>query len=184
MTAQRKRRHATSRTAIAHVFVVALVVLALPVHVAAQDSDAASVANIAKRVALDPTTYAPALVSYYSTLRDWQTSQPFFEHGANEMNPGFTISGRPNDTPVGYGEGKRRILRDTLFNLEISAVGNVSSQVVERMLIARYGSHHRAIRVAGWVERISLSSYLTYQWSVMHVRQTDLNQELARQRGY
>jgi hypothetical protein len=152
--------------------------------VMAQDSGSSLLADVAKRVVLDPTTYTPALVSHYATTRDWQTSQPFFAHGANEMNPGFTISGRPNDMPVSYDEGGRRILRDSLVKLQISAASNATGEVIERLLVTRYPTHRKAIRTVGWVQRVALSSYLTYQWSVMHFRQTNINEQLAQQYGY
>ena len=75
----------------------------------AQESDGGSaVGSIFKRVVFDPTTYAPAVIAYDGTMRDWNTSQPFFRHGYNERNERFTLSGLPNDRPLSYEVGQRQ----------------------------------------------------------------------------
>jgi hypothetical protein len=48
------------------------------------------VLGLAKSVALDPTTYAPAGLSYESSRMDWTTSYVFFQHGWLERNPRYT----------------------------------------------------------------------------------------------
>ena len=183
MLAQLQRRPSWTQQAMICLAFVALSA-AIPTGVSAQDQEPSAVADVMKRVVFDPTTYAPAVISYYATMRDWQTSQPFFERGATEMNARFTVSGRPNDTPVSYGDGNRRILRDALINLQVSAVTNVADQIVERMLVERYPNHRKLIRVLGWAQRISLSSYLSYRLSIQHFRQTQLNEQLAKQYGF
>ena len=65
--------------------------------------------EVARAVLVDPTTYAPALISYESMRQDWKTSQVLFAYGWLEQNPRFTISGRANDVPLGYSEGSSRI---------------------------------------------------------------------------
>ena len=80
----------------------------------------------------DPTTYAPAIIAYDATMRDWKTSQPFFRNGFMEHNSRFTISGRANDVPVSYAEGKKRILADAAANLGMSALNNFTGRVFER----------------------------------------------------
>src|SRR5438067_2626827 len=72
-----------------------------------------------KRVVLDPTTYAPAIIAYDATMRDWNTSQPFFRNGYMERNERFTLTGRPNDVPISYTAGRNRILSDAFLNLEM-----------------------------------------------------------------
>src|SRR5438552_8326795 len=72
--------------------------------------------DITKKVLFDPTTYAPAAIGYDSTIRDWKTSQPLFRNGFLEHNPRFTFSGLPNDVPVSYSVGNRRIVSDAATN--------------------------------------------------------------------
>src|SRR5438128_9379226 len=88
--------------------------------------------DVTKRVVFDPTTYAPAIIAYDATMRDWKSSQPFFQNGFVEHNVRFTISGRPDDFPVSYSVGQRRILADALVNLEMSAVNNFTDSMFER----------------------------------------------------
>src|SRR5215510_14293311 len=70
--------------------------------------------DVLTRVVLDPTTYAPAALAYDSTMRDWRSSQTFFQHGFFESNARFTVSGLPNDVAVSYGAGQRIIRADAL----------------------------------------------------------------------
>jgi hypothetical protein len=41
-----------------------------------------------------------------------------------ELNPRFTISGLPNDVPVSYSEGRRRILSDAVGNPGLRQAGS------------------------------------------------------------
>jgi len=150
---------------------------------AAQDQPA-PVGDVIRRVVFDPTTYVPASIAYYATVRDWQTSQPFFANGATEMNARFTISGSPNDRPISYDAGNRLIVHDALLNLQISLASNAAGQIVERLLVDRFPNHRKLIRTLGWVQRVSLASYLSYSLSAQHFRQTSLNENLARQYGF
>jgi hypothetical protein len=140
--------------------------------------------EVARGVLIDPTTYAPALISYEAIRQDWKTSQVLFAHGWLEENPRFTVSGRANDVPVGYGEGMSRIRRTSLTTLQYSAVNNVSARVVARLLVARYPHRKRLIRALSWAERIAFASFLTYSNSVDHIRQASINRRLAREYGY
>jgi hypothetical protein len=54
----------------------------------------------------------------------------------------------------------------------------------ERMLGSRYPEHRRLIHALGWIERISLAGYLSYQSSALHFSQWQVNEQVARQRGY
>ena len=60
--------------------------------------------SVAKSVLLDPTTYAPAALSYTALRMDWNSSQPLFRAGYVEQNHLFTVSGRSNDTPIGTAQ--------------------------------------------------------------------------------
>jgi hypothetical protein len=140
--------------------------------------------DVARAVLIDPTTYAPAVISYEATQQDWKTSQVLFAHGWLEQNPRFTISGRPNDVPVSYGEGTSRIRGVALTMLQYSAVNNVSARVVERLLVARYPHRKKLIRALSWAERIAFASLLTYTNSADHIRQASTNRRLAREYGY
>jgi hypothetical protein len=142
------------------------------------------VADVAKGVVLDPTTYAPAAFLYESMRLDWRTSQPFFQHGYVEANDRYTVSGRAHDVPVSFAQGKRRILTDSLLNLPASFANNATSRVVERMLTERFPNHPKIIRALGWIERTSFASYMSYRLSAKHFRQWQMNKDLARELGY
>ena len=158
---------------------------AVPSSVVAQDQkESSSFADIVKGVVFDPTTYVPAAISYDATMRDWNSSQTLFQHGYVEHNLRFTISGLPNDVPVGYGEGNYRIRMDALLNVEMSLVNNFSSRFIERALMERYPEHRKRIRTLGWIERTAFASYMSYYLSQAHYRQWRANEQLARQSGY
>jgi hypothetical protein len=140
--------------------------------------------DVARAVLVDPTTYAPALISYESMRQDWKTSQVLFAHGWLEQNRRFTISGRANDVPLGYSEGTSRIRGAALTVLRDSAVNNLSARLIERLLVARYPHRKNLIRTLSWVERIAFASLLTYSNSADHLRQASSNRRLAREYGY
>jgi hypothetical protein len=164
---------------------LAIAVVLMPVLASAQESDGGSaVGSIFKRVVLDPTTYAPAAIGYDGTMRDWNTSQPFFRHGYFERNERFTLSGLPNDRPVSYEVGQRRILNDAFVTLEMSLINNVSSQVFERVLIDRFPERRKLVRTLGWIERGAFASFMAYHLSAQHYSQAAANQAQALQMGF
>jgi hypothetical protein len=140
--------------------------------------------DVTRAVLIDPTTYAPAIISHEAIRLDWTSSQVLFAHGWVEQNRRFTVSGRANDVPVSYGEGTRRIRRTALTVLQYSALHNLGAGVVERLLIARYPSRRKLLRTLSWVERIAYASFLTYHNSADHIRQAGTNRRLAREFGY
>ena len=153
-------------------------------NVAAQDAERPSFAGeITKQVLFDPTTYAPAIIAYDATVRDWNTSQLFFRNGFLERNPRFTISGFPYDRPLSYDAGHRRIAVDALTNLGSSVVHNVTERTLERMLIKRYPERHTLVRTLGWVERVAFGATMSYVLSSAHYRQANFNQARASELG-
>src|SRR6266498_811086 len=118
--------------------------------------------GVTKQVIFDPTTYAPAAIAYDATKRDWNTSQPLFRNGYVEKNPRFTVSGFPNDIPMSYQDGNRRILDDALVNLQVSLVNNFTDRILERVLLEKYPEHRKLVRTLGWVERIGFGTYMSY----------------------
>ena len=161
----------------------ALIGILIPLPVAAQEQPS-PIADTVKRVVFDPTTYAPALIAYDATMRDWNTSQPSFRNGFVEHNERFTLTGRPNDVPVSYEVGRQRILSDALLNLQMSIVNNVADQLFERMLLARFPEHRKLVRTLGWIERGTFATYMSYQLSARHYRQAEANQLRAQQMGF
>jgi hypothetical protein len=177
------RHHAWLRCLTAFVTVAALGVFPVR-HAAAQDeSTTPGVADVFKGVVFDPTTYAPALISYDATMRDWKTSQVFFHNGFMERNARFTISGLPNDVPVGYEEGRQLILKDTLTTLGVSAAQNLTSRLVERALLSHYPDHPKVIKTIGWIQRIAVGVLMSYHLSEAHYRQAAFNTQQARELG-
>lgn len=140
--------------------------------------------DVAVRVAIDPTTYVPAIISYKATMFDWKTSQMLFANGWVEANQRFTVSGRPNDTPLAYDTGKSRIRRTSLAILGYSVLNNGAVAVGERLLVRRYPTKRKLIRVLSWAERIAYASVTAYVNSHDHIRQGRENQRLAREYGY
>jgi hypothetical protein len=162
----------------------AVLAILLPLPVAAQDNQPSlPIADIAKRVLLDPTTYTPAIVAYDATMRDWNSSQPFFRNGYLEQNPRFTISGRSNDVPLSYEAGHKRILKDALFHVQLAAAHNTIENVVERVLVERFPEKRKLWRVLGWIERGAYASYSAYVLSEQHYRQWRYNERMAAQLG-
>jgi hypothetical protein len=166
------------------VVVAALLLLLGQPHPALAQDWPGPVSDVFRQVVFDPTTYAPAVLSFTAERLDWKSSQVFFQHGYVEHNPQFTISGRPDDVPISYGAGKRRITANALADLTASAMNNVSSRVVERVLIARFPKRQKLIRALGWVERISFATTLATVQSSRHFRQWRENERLARELGY
>jgi hypothetical protein len=142
------------------------------------------IADVMTRLVLDPTTYAPAALAYDATMRDWRTSQPFFQHGFYESNAGFTLSGLPNDVAVSYRAGQRIIRADTLESLKRSAINNFAEQVIERVMVNKYPNHRKLVRSIGWAQRISFASFKAYRLSAAHYRQAGQNERLAEQLGF
>lgn len=164
---------------------VAVLVCSTAQFASAQEENRSSAfADIVKGVVFDPTTYAPALIGYHSTMRDWKTSQPFFQNGFVEHNYRFTVTGLPNDGAVSYEVGKHRILMDAVTNLEMSMVNNVTSRIFERALLNRYPDHRKMVKTIGWIQRLSVASVLSYNLSAAHYRQAEINAQRAREMGF
>jgi hypothetical protein len=176
-----RQHHSTGCAAI----VLLVAVLCQPATLAAQDAQRPSfVVDLAKSVAFDPTTYAPGVLSHHAAVRDWDTSQPLFRHGYLELNPRFTVSGLPEDVPVSYDAGRRIILKDALMRIQVSAIHNVTSRSLERVLLERHPERRKLIRILGWIERTAFASYVAYELSVHHYRQARENERLASANGF
>jgi hypothetical protein len=146
-------------------------------------TDTVSLWRFSRSIILDPTTYAPALTLYEAARLDWASSQVFFRNGFVELNGRFTVSGRPGDAPVSYRVGHRRIVGDAFTIMQGSVAHNVTAQVIERLLIARYPRHRKLVRVMGWVERVSFASIRSYHLSAGHFRQWQANEQRAAELG-
>jgi hypothetical protein len=140
--------------------------------------------DIARRVLIDPTTYAPSTLSYVSLRMDWNTSQVFLDRGWVEQNPGFTVSGRPYDVAKSYKAGNAEIRKEALVWLQWSVINNLAMGISERALVARYPKHRKLAHALSWVERISVASYMSYLASADHFRQASRNRRLAKEYGY
>jgi hypothetical protein len=165
---------------------LAMVVLAGATRAAAQDRDPeqpALLREVATRVVLDPTTWAPTGIVYTARQLDWSSSQAVFELGYLEANPRYTISGLSNDRPVGYAAGNRRIARETVGLLGWSVANNATSAFIERALIERAPHRRRLIRTLGWIERTAFASYWSYRLSRPRFEQWRSNERLVRELG-
>ena len=140
--------------------------------------------DVTKAVVFDPTTYAPATLTYTSMKMDWDSSQTLFRHGWVEQNHRFTVSGRQNDLPISFADGNRKIRNMALLHLQESLINNTAANVFERVLAERYPQHRTLFKVLSWVERIAFASYVSYAASANHFKQAERNRQLAIQFGY
>jgi hypothetical protein len=172
--------------ALCRAAIVVMVLALVPVAASGQAQEASRpvVWDLAREVLFDPTTYAPAVISYEAIHWDWKTSQVFFAHGWVEANPRFTISGRANDVPVTYVAGRRMIRGTALKVLQYSVVNNLAAGIGARVLAARYPTHKKLIRTLSWIERIGFASLVTYRNSADHLRQARTNRRIAQEHGY
>lgn len=166
-------------------YVLLSVMLVMPAIASAQGENDTNVFwDVTKAVVFDPTTYAPATLSYTSMKMDWDSSQTLFRHGWVEQNHRFTISGRPNDRPVSLADGNKKIRNMALLHLQESLINNAAANVFERVLAEKYPQHRRLFRVLSWVERIAFASYVSYAASANHFTQAERNRQLAIEFGY
>ena len=170
--------------AIKRLMLLSIMILTPAIASAQADTDSNVFWDVTKAVLFDPTTYAPATLSYTSMKMDWDSSQTLFRNGWVEQNQRFTISGRPNDLPVSYNEGNRRIRQMALLHLQESLVNNAAANIFERVLADKYPQHRKLFKVLSWTERIAFASYVSYMASANHFRQNDRNRQLAIQFGY
>ena len=166
------------------IFLFVLAVMCTPCAVLAQtEGRSNAVVDLTKAVLLDPTTYAPAALSYTSQRMDWKSSQVLFSAGWLEHNSHYTVSGRADDTPISFEAGNRQIRQAAIAHLQESLVNNLATQIFERSLTQKYPEHRKLLKTLGWVERISFSSYVGYLASVEHFHQSQKNLAMARQYG-
>lgn len=159
--------------------------LLAPAMAAAQsETDSNVFWDVTKAVVFDPTTYAPATLSYTSMKLDWQSSQTLFRNGWMEQNHRFTMSGRPNDVPISFADGNKKIRTMALLHLQESIVNNAAANIFERVLAEKYPQHRKLFKVLSWVERVAFASYVSYAASANHFKQTERNRQLAIQYGY
>jgi len=170
--------------AIKRWMLLSMMILTPAIASAQADTDSNVFWDVTKAVVFDPTTYAPAALSYKSMKMDWDSSQALFRNGWVEQNQRFTISGRPNDLPVSYAEGNKRIRQMALLHLQESLVNNTAANIFERVLTDKYPQHRKLFKVLSWTERIAFASYVSYMASANHFRQDGRNRQLAIQFGY
>jgi hypothetical protein len=170
--------------AITRLVLLTMTILTPAIASAQAETDSNVFWDVTKAVVFDPTTYAPAALSYTALKMDWDSSQTLFRNGWVEQNHRFTISGRPNEMPVSYEEGNRRIRQMALLHLQESLVNNAAANIFERVLAEKYPQHRKLFKVLSWVERIGFASYVSYMASANHFRQTERNRQLAIQFGY
>ena len=170
--------------AMKRLMLLSMMILTPAIASAQADTDSNLFWDVTKAVVFDPTTYAPAALSYKSMKMDWDSSQTLFRNGWVEQNQRFTLSGRPNDLPVSYNEGNKRIRQMALLHLQESLVNNTAANIFERVLANKYPQHRKLFKVLSWTERIAFASYVSYMASANHFRQNERNRQLAIQFGF
>lgn len=170
--------------AIKRLALITMIALTPAIAAAQSETDSNVFWDVTKAVVFDPTTYAPATLSYTSMKLDWQSSQTLFRNGWMEQNHRFTVSGRPNDVPISFADGNRKIRTMALLHLQESIINNAAANIFERVLAEKYPQHRKLFKVLSWVERIAFASYVSYAASANHFKQTERNRQLAIQYGY
>ena len=170
--------------AMKRLMLLSMMILTPAIASAQADTDSNVFWDVTKAVVFDPTTYAPATLSYTSMKMDWDSSQALFRNGWVEQNRLFTVSGRPNDLPLSFADGNKKIRNMALLHLQESVVNNVAANIFERVLAEKYPDHRKLFKVLSWVERIGFASYMSYAASANHFRQTERNRQLVVQFGY
>ncbi|MEO5740381.1 MAG: hypothetical protein ABIS29_07285 [Vicinamibacterales bacterium] len=170
--------------AMKRLVLISMMTLVPTIAAAQSETDTNVFWDVTKAVVFDPTTYAPATLTYTSMKMDWDSSQTLFRNGWVEQNHRFTVSGRANDLPVSFADGNRKIRNMALLHLQESIINNTAANVFERVLADRYPQHRTLFKVLSWVERIAFASYVSYAASANHFRQADRNRQLAVQFGY
>jgi hypothetical protein len=172
------------RIAATFLMILSLVLASAPFAFAQDEKQRPSAfADVVKGVAFDPTTYAPALIGFHATMKDWNTSQPFFQNGFVEHNQRFTVTGRPDDTALSYMVGRSQIFKDAITAFGVTAAQNATSRLVERALLQRYPDHRKAVKTVGWIQRITVASLMSYRLSASHYRQAEINSQRAAELG-
>jgi hypothetical protein len=177
------RQHFSLRLASTFVLILTLVLASAPFASAQDEKRSSAFADVVKGVVLDPTTYAPALIGYDATMRDWNTSQPFFRNGFVEHNQRFTVTGQPDDTALNYMVGRNQIFKDAVTAFGVTAVQNATSRVVERALLQKYPNHRKIVKSIGWIQRVSIASLMSYHLAAPHYRQAQINAQRAAELG-
>ena len=170
--------------AMKRVMLLSMMVLMPAIASAQAETDTNVFWDVTKAVVFDPTTYAPATLTYTSMKMDWDSSQTLFRNGWVEQNHRFTVSGRPNDLPISFADGNKKIRNMALLHLQESLINNTAANVFERVLSNRYPQHRTLFKVLSWVERIAFASYVSYAASANHFKQAERNRQLAIQFGY
>jgi hypothetical protein len=170
--------------AMKRLLILSMMVLTPAIASAQAEADSNVFWDVTKAVVFDPTTYVPATLSYTSMKLDWNSSQTLFRNGWVEQNRLFTVSGRPNDIPLSFGDGNRKIRNMALLHLQESIVNNAAANIFERVLSETYPQHRKMFKVLSWVERIAFASYVSYAVSAAHFKQAERNRQLAMQYGY
>lgn len=170
--------------AMKYLVLITMMMLTPAIAAAQSETDSNVFWDVTKAVVFDPTTYAPATLSYTSMKLDWQSSQTLFRNGWMEQNHRFTVSGRPNDVPISFADGNKKIRTMALLHLQESIVNNAAANIFERVLAEKYPQHRKLFKVLSWVERIAFASYVSYAASANHFTQTERNRQLAIQYGY
>src|SRR5580765_5379810 len=169
------RQHSPLRLVATLGMILTLVLAGAPYASAQDEKRSSAFADVVKGVVLDPTTYAPALIGYDATMRDWNTSQPFFRNGFVEHNQRFTVTGQPDDTALNYMVGRNQIFKDAVTAFGVTAAQNATSRLVERALLQKYPNHRKVVKSIGWIQRASIASLMSYHLAAPHYRQAQIN---------
>ncbi len=151
-----------------------LLLLATTVHA----QERISVVSIVTSVAVDPTTYAPALIYRAALKADWDSSQPLFARGYVEKNKMFSRAG----LPISYEEGNGKIDKLALRFLADSLMHNAASHGFEALLKRNYPDHKKLLTILGWAERIAVNGYLARKMATQHYEQAARNRQMLEGR--
>lgn len=177
------RQHFSLRFIATLVMIATLILTSAQFAFAQDEKRSSAFVDVVKGVIFDPTTYGPALIGYHATMKDWNTSQLFFQNGFVEHNARFTVTGRPDDTASSYTVGRNQVFKDAVAVFGVTAAQNATSRIVERALLHRYPEHRKIVKTIGWIQRISVASLMSYQLSAGHYRQAQVNAQRTAELG-
>ena len=161
--------------------ILAIALCSISSSASAQDSFKEIIKEATKKAAIDPTTYIPGTVSFVSQKLDWDSSQLFFERGFVEKNPVFTLSGKPYDIPVGYGQGMKRITIMSLKQVGLSYLNNAGAEIMGKFILKQNPEKKKLVRALIKAEKIAMAVAVSYYISEGHFKQWQLNNSMARQ---
>lgn len=132
---------------------------------------------------LDPTSVVPPVLFKKWTDDDWRKSQKLFGAGMVEANPLFTVSGKPNDTPISYAAGRRKINLQTMQVAAMTYGIDLSLRSLDNLAQRQDPQNRRALKWGFFAARMATKAYLVHKLANPHRVQAGKNEQMALELG-